>query len=135
MVHSTTSAKHFLCFYNTTLKQIYFALHCCVKIFLVLVMSSFKAGVEGQDPLSKSDITDVKRKIDNLEEEKRELKSKITAFENDKSPKDEISRNENLEDKKTLTALVNRLAGLEVRRDRLEAQALAPPQPQQAQGK
>ena len=93
-------------------------------------MSSFKAGVEGQDPLSivESDITDVKRKIDNLE-------SKITAFENDKSPKDEISRNENLEDKKRLTALENRLAGLEVRRDRLEAQALAPPQPQQAQGK
>ena len=93
-------------------------------------MSSFKAGVEGQDPLRivESDITDVKRKIDNLE-------SKITAFENDKSPKDEISRNENLEDKKRLTALENRLAGLEVRRDRLEAQALAPPQPQQAQGK
>jgi TolA-binding protein len=78
-------------------------------------MSSFKAGVE---PLSivESDITDVKRKIDNLEEEKRELKSKITAFENDKSQKDEISRNENLEDKKRLTALENRLAGLEAER-------------------
>jgi cell division protein FtsB len=127
-------SKHFSCFYTTTLKQICFALHCCVKIFLVLVMSSFKAGVE---PLSivESDITDVKRNIDNLEEEKRELKSKITAFENDKSPKDEISRNGNLEDKKRLTALENRLAGLEARRDRLEAQALAPPQPQQAQGK
>ena len=40
-----------------------------------------------------------------------------------------------LKDKDRLTALENRLAGLEVRRDRLEAQALAPPQPQQAQGK
>ena len=101
-------------------------------------MSSFKAGVEGQDPLSivESDITDVKRKIDNLEEEKRELKSKITAFENDKSLKDdEFSKSVYLKDKDRLTALENRLAGLEVRRDRLEAQALAPPQPQQAQGK
>ena len=128
----------FSCFYNTTLKHICFALHCCVKIFRVLVMSSFKAGVEGQDPLSivESDITDVKRKIDNLEEEKRELKSKITAFENDKSPKDdEFSKSVYLKHNDRLTALENRLAGLEAERKSLRAQALAPPQPQQAQGK
>ena len=89
-------------------------------------MSSSKAGIEGQDPL----IT-TEREITELKEEKRELKSKIRAFQKDKSPKDKTSRNENLEDIRRLTALENRLAGLEARRERLEAQVSAPPQLQQ----
>ena len=90
-------------------------------------MSSLKAGVEGQDPLSI-----VEGEIEEVKEEKRELKSKITAFENDKSPKDETSRNENLEDKKRLTALESQLAELLAERKSLRAQASAPPK---AQGK
>ena len=89
-------------------------------------MSSSTGGIEGQDSLTsiESEITEVKEKI-------RKLEQKIESLENDKSPKVETSRYENLEDEKRLTALENRLAGLEARRERLEAQVSAPPQLQQ----
>ena len=67
-------------------------------------------------------MTTIEREILEEKEEIRELEEKIKSFENDKSPKDETSRN--LE-----AALQNRLA----RKQRLEAQASAPAP--QAQGK
>ena len=89
------------------------------------LMLALKAGVEGQDPL-----TTVERAIADVKEEKRELKSNIAAFENDKSQKDDETSLTLMYSQ--LDSLEKRLAGLEDERRLLRAQTLAPPQ---AQGK
>ncbi len=83
-------------------------------------MSSLKSGIIDSLTEVETEIKEVKGTIKMLEEQ-------VESFNNDKSRKDRKSRDANLEDKKRLSALIYRLAGLESRRDRLEAQAPAPP--------
>jgi hypothetical protein len=82
-------------------------------------MSSFKG--EGQDP---DPLVVLEEKIREVEDEKKEVVKNIKAFENNIIVKDKVSKLCYIEDKKRLTILENRLAGLEAeRRQRLEAQA------------
>jgi hypothetical protein len=86
-------------------------------------MSSFKAEGQDRDPL-----VAIEEEIREVKDEKKEVVKNIKAFENNKTEKDKVSKQSYIEDKKRLTALENRLAGLEeerreARRERLETQA------------
>lgn len=75
---------------------------------------------------STASLEAIETDITQLKEEKRKLESRIEAFENDKSPKDEFSRIGNLKDKDRLTALENRLTTLENRRLEVERRDTVP---------
>jgi hypothetical protein len=82
-------------------------------------MSPLRAG--GQDQC----LLDVLKQITELENEKKELKKKIDAFENDRTRKDEASMLSYIEDKKFLNLLYTRLAELKAEKKALKATTYA----------